>query len=39
MAEVMQQAGTNQMVLDCSQIEHQQEQQAVTQLEASMFQQ
>lgn len=32
MAEVMQQAGTNQMVLDSLQIEHQHKQQAVTQL-------
>lgn len=39
MAEVMQQAGTNQMVLDCLQIEHQQEQQVVTQLQTSMLQQ
>lgn len=36
MAEVMQQAGTNQMVLDCLQIERQHKQQAVTQLQTSM---
>lgn len=36
MAEVMQQAGMNQMVPDCLQIEHQHEQQVVTQLEISM---
>lgn len=39
MAEVMQQAGTNQMALHCLQIEQQQEQQVVSQLQTSTLQQ
>jgi len=37
MAEVMQQAGTNQIVLDCLQIEHQHKQEVVTQLQTFML--